>query len=73
MNIKILFLIVVLASCRSPHSNVPSRDTDIIIADHDTYKIVEIEGCEYLASRGSYGYYSLAHKGNCKNEIHRCR
>ena len=30
-----------------------------------------IEGCEYIVTRNSYGN-GLTHKGNCKNEIHKC-
>jgi len=37
-------------------------------------RTVEIEGCEYLefdSGMGSTRVYSLTHKGNCKNPIHR--
>jgi hypothetical protein len=37
----------------------------------DGYDIVTIDGCEYIevshALGSSGGYYSLTHKGNCKN------
>ena len=37
------------------------------------YKIVVIDGCEYIsydAKRGYSGYAYFAHKGNCSNKIH---
>jgi hypothetical protein len=38
------------------------------------YNIVMIENCEYIevdfATGLDVGYYSLTHKGNCKNKIH---
>jgi len=33
---------------------------------------VTIEGCEYLKMRSYSGYFSLTHKGNCSNPIHKC-
>lgn len=39
----------------------------------DNYKVVEIEGCEYIVysyARGYGGYGLMTHKGNCKNPIH---
>ena len=34
------------------------------------FRIIEIEGCEYIASRTFQGYLTLTHKGNCKNPFH---
>ena len=37
-------------------------------------KTIEIEGCEYIVyscSSGYSGFGFMAHKGNCKNPIHR--
>lgn len=39
----------------------------------EKYKIVIIDGCEYIMyseSHGYQGYGYLTHKGNCKNPIH---
>lgn len=41
------------------------------IESKDTYVIVIVEGCEYMYKEG-VGYKSFVHKGNCKNEIHKC-
>ncbi len=42
------------------------------------YQTVEIEGCEYIflensAPEGNNYSFSIAHKGNCKNPIHRAQ
>lgn len=34
-------------------------------------EVQTIEGCEYIVTKNSYGN-GLTHKGNCKNEIHKC-
>jgi hypothetical protein len=36
------------------------------------YRVVTIEGCEYLRMEVTHGYAVLTHKGNCRNPIH-CR
>ena len=36
-----------------------------------SYEVQTIEGCEYIVTKNSYGN-GLTHKGNCKNEIHKC-
>lgn len=34
---------------------------------------VMIDSCEYIENGATYNYaYSLTHKGNCKNPIHKC-
>lgn len=35
------------------------------------YHVGEIDGCQYLFYRASYGYWEVTHKGNCTNSIHR--
>jgi len=41
------------------------------------YSIVIIEQCEYIEVESmtgtTVGYYSITHKGNCKNPIHDCK
>ena len=40
------------------------------------YKTVEIEGCDYILYDVVKGYGLagfMAHKGNCNNEIHKCK
>jgi hypothetical protein len=34
------------------------------------YRVIWIEGCEYLRLETSNGYPILTHKGNCRNPIH---
>lgn len=64
-----LFFILTFASCT----------TETINTRYDTgkYSIVVIEGCEYFESeyswKGNPRYnYTLTHKGNCRNPIHKC-
>jgi hypothetical protein len=44
--------------------------------DKDGYSIVVIDSCEYIEVSylvgAQSGYYSLTHKGNCTNRIHKC-
>ena len=38
--------------------------------EYSNYDLIEMDGCEYY--RATHGK-QLAHKGNCKNQIHNCR
>lgn len=74
--VPIVFLIVSLVSCvynpsprERPIQNVITNEKNL--EDHGysiniRYFVVEIDGCEYIATRTYHGYYSLTHKGNCK-------
>jgi hypothetical protein len=54
---KLLIALLILASCQKP---------DPIRSDQTTnYKVIYIDGCEYLTSNDQYDD-QLAHKGNCK-------
>ncbi|WP_345270857.1 hypothetical protein [Nibrella viscosa] len=35
-----------------------------------TYRVITLEGCEYLRFEATHGYALLTHKGNCRNPIH---
>lgn len=64
----ILFTLAVgmIAGCTEPLVN---KEIDKRInVGQDDFKIVQIEGCEYVIKRSSG---SLIHKGNCKNPIHK--
>jgi hypothetical protein len=56
----LLLLAILLASCE--------KETKFT---KDNVVIVEYEGCEYIFLHDRYKGMS-AHKGNCKNPIHRC-
>lgn len=66
---KLLFILMILglASCEP----LPAHKKQMTA---DGYAIVVIDGCEYIevsfAPGISNGYYSLTHKGNCKNQNH---
>ena len=46
-------------------------DTSNKIYTEDSYDIVTIEGCEYVKLKGNSYQSSLAHKGNCKSDVHK--
>ena len=65
---KLLFIAIILFSCETPKGERKMKEG---------YSIIEIDGCEYIevsyAPGWNNGYYSITHKGNCKNEIHKCK
>ena len=71
----IIVSLALLAGCHEQHPT-GGKITNIREASERgaSYGIVEIDGCEYIeVSYGlgsGTGYYSLTHKGNCKNPIH---
>ena len=34
-------------------------------------QVIVMDGCEYFMCRHIWSYYSLTHKGNCTNALHR--
>ena len=36
----------------------------------DNYEVKQIGNCQYLKWGVSYGFYNVAHKGDCDNPIH---
>ena len=62
-------LIGMVSSCEEP--NVTKQRTNIVTSQGaNPLDIVIIEGCEYLEYSAGHRY-SLCHKGNCKNPIHK--
>lgn len=70
MNTKgiILGVVAVLGLCViiALMNNSDSRVQDV----KNGYAITEIDGCEYILYK-EYSQIALAHKGNCKNLIHK--
>lgn len=61
---KLLILTLLIVGCDSDLPQMNKKETAII----GSYKIVEIDGCEYIISRGINGSADMiCHKGNCKN------
>ena len=63
----IIFLLLgcislLLSGCDERHNNNPEM---IDLATDDTYQIVIVDSCEYVA-RWVRGGRSICHKGNCK-------
>ena len=72
----VLLSILCLSACGNEHAE-PGIDSmtanAYMIEDGVKYKIIVIDGCEYIYGwdNGAYnGGYFLAHKGNCKNSLH---
>lgn len=62
-------LIGMISSCTE--STVEKKTTNIIpYQGGNPMSLVIIEGCEYLQYAAGHKY-SLCHKGNCKNPIHK--
>jgi hypothetical protein len=64
-------LIGMISGCEEPTTTTQSTEHSVKIGVSATkLKVVEIEGCEYFM--GEYDRSALfAHKGNCKNPIHK--
>jgi hypothetical protein len=73
MNRRIALLSLIglagMAACTSPVTGDKEVDTG------KGYVIKTIDGCQYLEVSSligaNNGYYSITHKGNCNNPIHR--
>ena len=65
-SIILLFVIISLSACAN---NVKRSYNDG--ENFENYKVVVIDGCEYIQWRTSYGYLNITHKGNCDNPIHK--
>lgn len=67
--LSILFFALTIASCTTETGNVSY--------DAGNYSIRMIDGCEYIEVETGYKQaseynYTLTHKGNCRNPIHKC-
>jgi hypothetical protein len=66
----VTLLIGFASSCTK--RNVKTSSTKIVVeAGYDPLEVVTIEGCEYFKTYSAHRFFSLAHKGNCKNPIHK--
>jgi|GEM_PF-5305666 len=66
-----LLLLMLSAACQ----DIVDRQAQKLEAKRQqipSYRVVTIEGCEYLRLETTHGYGILTHKGNCLNPIH-CR
>jgi hypothetical protein len=69
--IALVMLIMMMVSCTPNGEEVTRKDNSI--KPTKDYRIVIIDGCEYIEIESSVStsrIYSLTHKGNCKNSIH---
>lgn len=56
--------------CEEPPSSRGRRIEEARRTVPPDYRVVTIEGCEYLRVEVTHGYATLTHKGNCRNRIH---
>jgi hypothetical protein len=67
--VLVLVIIGLLGSCTKP--TVETKSTHIVTGKgNNPLTVVVIEGCEYLEYDQGH-HYSLCHKGNCSNPIHK--
>jgi hypothetical protein len=60
---RLLFLLVIVMGfygCKDGVDRPYANDMDV----------VTIDGCEYLKCKSYMDYFTLTHKGNCKNPVH---
>lgn len=65
-----LLLALSLAGCEESPTSRGRRIEEARRTVPPDYRVVEIEGCEYLRVEVTHGYATLTHKGNCRNPIH---
>ena len=70
-----IFFVGSMALLSGCTSNVNLAGSDNDLHPETTYRVIEIEGCEYiyLSRRPWSGEMALSHKGNCKNKLHNHR
>lgn len=61
-------VVLLLTGCKPP-----GIQEDISTKPEGAYRVVVLDGCEYLEGETYRSYYSLTHKGNCSNPVHRLR
>ena len=66
-----LIVSVGMAGCKGNKGQITKQIPNS--AHGETYKIVTIDGCQYIIYYGSYTAENtvMIHKGNCKNPIHK--
>jgi hypothetical protein len=74
MRILLIGMLLLIVSGCSEQGFLSETHTSRYDAMEKNMRTIEVEGCEYLVysySAGYGGYGFMAHKGNCKNPIHR--
>lgn len=76
MSMKRVLIIVVIFALTLALACNPAPTGEKTTDSGKGYSVKVIDGCEYIevsfALGVQSGYYSLTHKGNCKNPIHSC-
>jgi hypothetical protein len=64
--IALVMLMMMMVSCTPNGEEITLNNS---IKPTNNYRIVIIDGCEYIEV-DAYKIYTLTHKGNCNNSIH---
>lgn len=67
LGLGIAMVLLIIAACS--REDIPAN-----LEDNPRFRTITIEGCEYIEFDAGVGHsrvYSLTHKGNCKNPIHK--
>lgn len=64
-------MLMVLASCGRPNISPENTKYKLGPTGNIALQVVDLEGCEYFFCQETSVHFSLTHKGNCKNPIHK--
>lgn len=65
-----LLALVLCGSCEESPASRDKREAEERRQVPPDYRVVMVDGCEYLRFEVTHGYATLTHKGNCRNLIH---
>ena len=74
VSILLVFIFTLTFASCSDQGFMTSEDNTKLEVLKKNYKVVVLDGCEYITydySAGYSGYGYLAHKGNCSNPYHK--
>ena len=67
--VRIVAVLSMLVSCQD-YRQQQTAAVEEKLSTPPPYRIVVVEGCQYLRFEATHGYAMLSHKGNCPNPIH---
>ena len=65
-----LLALVLCGGCEETPASRGKREAEERRRVLPDYRVVTVEGCEYLRFEVTHGFATLTHKGNCRNSIH---
>ncbi len=67
--IRMVVILSMLVSCQD-YRQEQTAAYEEKLNNPPPYRVVVVEGCQYLRFETTHGYAGLTHKGNCSNPIH---